>query len=150
MVRRGKGDEIVARAVAPFDISVTSGAGCAMVRVRGEVDLATAPKLHSSLRAAWLASHGELAIDLSEVSYLGVTGLRVLLGALDLARASGGDVVLWDPSPMACQLLEITDLMRTFRVARRLIDRTEAMAGLPVTAGALPSRVGPMDGGNAT
>jgi anti-anti-sigma regulatory factor len=84
------------------------------------------------------------------VSYLGVTGLRVLLGALDLARAGGGDVVLWDPSPMAYQLLEITDLMRTFRVARRLIDRTEAMAGLPVRAGALPSRASPTVGGNAT
>lgn len=136
--------------MAPFDVSVTSGAGCAVVKVRGEVDLATAPRLHSSLRAAWRASPGELAIDLAEVSYLGLTGLRVLLRARDLARAGGGDVVLWDPSPLAYQLLEMTDLMRTFRVARRLMEQTEAIAGLPVAGGALPSPDSPAIGGYAT
>ena len=82
--------------------------------VRGEVDLATAPKLQQAL--ADRLSHGPpsiLRLDLSGVSFMDSTGLHALLVAQRAARLLGGDLVLVAISPQVTRLLEITGIAFT-------------------------------------
>ena len=58
-----------------------AGLDVAVVRVRGEVDLATAGDLATSIAAA--SADGPLVIDLSGVSFMDSSGLRELLMVAD-------------------------------------------------------------------
>ena len=81
--------------------------GAAVVRVSGELDLATAAKLENSLSE--LAPHADpVVMDLSECTFLDSAGTRVLLAA---ARGLAGEarslrVVTTDPRIL--RVLEIT------------------------------------------
>ncbi len=60
----------------------------------GRLDAAAAPRLRETIENQLLQGHYRLAVDLSGVTYLSSSGLRVLLSGLKKARAAGGDVVL--------------------------------------------------------
>ena len=76
------------------------------LRLAGELDLATAPGLTEAL-LDFFSSEGEVYLDLSEVSFLDSSGLRVIL-ALALSRGdNGSSVVLLDPSVAILRILEI-------------------------------------------
>jgi anti-anti-sigma factor len=51
--------------------------GLPVLEVAGEVDMATAPQLRAALTKA-AGQHAELAVDLTNVSYLDSAGIRVL------------------------------------------------------------------------
>lgn len=51
----------------------------AILNIRGELDLATAPVLLEALLAAIESSSGSVVMDLSEVRFMDVTGVHVLL-----------------------------------------------------------------------
>ena len=53
-----------------------------LVRPVGELDIATAPELASTLRAQTSSSPVHLILDLSEVSLLAATGVSVIVNAL--------------------------------------------------------------------
>jgi stage II sporulation protein AA (anti-sigma F factor antagonist) len=78
------------------------------VAVAGEVDPATAPRLEAALDAA-VATGRQVVVDLSEVSFMDSSGLRVLLAACQPAD-DPRDIVLANPSPTVKRLLEITGL----------------------------------------
>jgi len=75
------------------------------LRLAGELDLATAPGLTEAL-LDFASSGGEVHLDLSEVSFLDSSGLRVIL-ALARSRGDNGSVVLLDPSAAIMRSLEI-------------------------------------------
>jgi anti-sigma B factor antagonist len=80
--------------------------------VRGEVDVATAPRLAEALREAASASSGDVTVDVSGVTFMDSTGLSALVEA----RRGLGDrrLVLSGASPMLLRLLEITGLADVF------------------------------------
>ena len=88
----------------------------AVVRVAGEVDLATAPKLREALVA--LSDDGVyvIEVDLSRATFMDSTALAVLVAALRRCQHGGGRLVLSDPSPIARKLLHTTRLSRLFGV----------------------------------
>ena len=74
----------------------------AVLTVRGEIDLYTAPLLCSALRSAIAGTRRLVVVDLAEVTFLASSGLAALLAGLDAAErrrcrlrlAGGGRAVL--------------------------------------------------------
>lgn len=87
-----------------------------VVAVRGEVDIATAPKLREKL--VELASQGaqQVVIDLEGVEFLDSTGLGVLIGGMKRLRGLDGDLSLVCTQPRILKVFEITGLNRAFTI----------------------------------
>ena len=79
--------------------------GGGVLRVVGELDVATAPELQARLSA----HRGPAILDLREVTFIDSTGLRALVGATQ-ARSRPESLVLRAPSPAVRRLIELAAL----------------------------------------
>lgn len=114
-------------AAVELKISSQSRADHAVVAVRGEIDLYTAPQLHRELVNALGRGARRLAVDMSEVDFCDSTGINVLLSAMKRARERGGDLELVAPRAGVLKVLQVTGLDAVFAIYE---------STLPVTAGA--------------
>ena len=102
-------DEPAAGAFRPprFDVAVSDdpeGDGL-LLRVSGELDIVSEPQLEAALAKA---ERQPIRIDLSELVFMGSTGLRTLLGAPRVYP----DIVLSGPlQPAVQRLLELTQTL---------------------------------------
>ena len=97
-----------------------------VVAVSGEIDLYTAPRLHSELAAAVMGEGpARVVVDMAGVDFCDSTGMNVLLAALRRARERGGDLVLAGPRPAVRKILQVTGLESVFTV----LDGPAAVAG---------------------
>lgn len=87
--------------------------GGVIVRLDGELDLATVPLLEEAVAQATATPDVTVALDLSEVRLVDSTGLRALLTA---ARAHPGRVAVMSPSREVRRMLELTLLTATIPV----------------------------------
>lgn len=90
-------------------VTLMDGPG-AVVTVAGEVDLATAPDLRTSLETLLDDGVTEIVVDLVEVSFMDSTGLGTLARAHYRASQLGGRVRLHSPQPNVVTALEFTGL----------------------------------------
>ena len=96
---------------AALDIHIDHDGDRAVVTVRGEIDLYTAPQLEDVLRGASSASDAPLVIvDLSGVRFMDSTGLGALVRARQRILDLGGRLTVASPSPQVRRLLDITGL----------------------------------------
>jgi anti-anti-sigma factor len=79
----------------------------ALLRVSGEVDLLTAPRLADALDGALAGGALEVVVDLAEVEFIDVTGIRVLARGAGQASRAGGRLVLQSPSRQARRMLSL-------------------------------------------
>jgi anti-sigma B factor antagonist len=86
--------------VAPLD------AGLSHVRVRGEVDMATASELEAVLAGRPRAER--IVLDLTECTLLDSYAIRVVLLSADRAQASGGAIAVVAPESGIRRTLEIS------------------------------------------
>ncbi len=93
-----------------IELAVDRGTESATLRVSGEIDLTSAPKLDDEIQSLIEQSVRTLTLDLSSVAFMDSTGLRVLLKASKLLESSGGKVVLLKPSEPVRRLLEVSGL----------------------------------------
>src|SRR5688572_29906439 len=89
-------------------INVLPGNGCATLRLRGEIDLSTAPAVREAALSALQQSSTLLDIDLSGVTFMDSTGLEVLLATRRRAELLGGQLRLIDPCQAVLRVLEVT------------------------------------------
>jgi anti-sigma B factor antagonist len=90
------------------EISVAHMNGRTLIRVVGEIDAASAPRLGEALE-----SHdGPITVDCSRLEFIDAAGLGVFARA---SRDSGG-VTLRNASPFLCKLVKITGLDAALRV----------------------------------
>jgi anti-sigma B factor antagonist len=84
----------------------------------GEIDLYTAPRLHSELAAVIANSAPEtrIVVDMSGVEFCDSTGMNVLLSCLRQARKRGGELELAAPRPAVKKILQVTGLDAVFTV----------------------------------
>jgi anti-anti-sigma factor len=82
-----------------------------VVRLRGELDPHTAPRLGEELEKIRAEGNDQIVLDLSGLGFIDSSGLRVIIGAHKSATTDGGRLVLRSPSPMARRLLDITGLL---------------------------------------
>jgi anti-sigma B factor antagonist len=81
--------------------------------------MASAPFLEAELDGVLDLRGGSVAVDLTEVTFLDSTGLRVLLRARDRL---GAFIVLVTESGQVRRLLEQTGVLELFKVVDRLDD----------------------------
>ena len=106
--------------------------GWAVVRIAGEVDVATAPRLREQLVRLITDGQHRIVLDLDEVDLLDSTGLGVLVGVLKRARTVGGDLRLVCNRPAIRRVFEITALDRTMPLSE---SAEAAITGAPVAEG---------------
>src|SRR5215475_9651470 len=94
--------------MARFDYLVVTVSDGHLVKVSGEVDLATAPQLAEVLGQF---ANGTLRVDLSGVTFLDSSGLRTLVRAHRDAQRAGRSMIVCGPlHPLVQQTIEITGL----------------------------------------
>ena len=97
-------------------LDVSERNGHAILSVRGEVDVYTAPKFRE--RLIELVSEGKhrIVVDLEGVEFLDSTGLGVLVGVLKRLRSHDGDLVLVCTQSRILKVFEITGLTKVFAI----------------------------------
>ncbi|HEX6476067.1 MAG TPA: STAS domain-containing protein [Acidimicrobiales bacterium] len=95
---------------AAFAFSISDDTDPPVLTVRGEVDLASAPKLAAAMTELMDRGHTNVALDLGSVEFIDSSGLGVLVGSLRRLREDGGDLVLRAASPAVTRILELTGL----------------------------------------
>src|SRR5688572_14514578 len=80
----------------PFGVEVQRRNDVAIVRPRGELDLATVETLRAALDA--IESAGRLVLDLRGLSFIDSTGLRLLVALHERAQRDGFQLALVAPA----------------------------------------------------
>jgi anti-sigma B factor antagonist len=88
----------------------------AVVDVKGEIDVYTAPKLREKLIE--LVSEGayDVVVNLEGVDFLDSTGLGVLVGALKRVKAHDGSLALVCTQDKILKIFKITGLTKVFPI----------------------------------
>jgi anti-sigma B factor antagonist len=85
---------------------VEDEAGVRVVRLRGELDAFSAPRLRDDLHREVAARPAVVALDLSDLQFLGVAGLSVLVEMQQMADEAGTAMLLvGSPPPLVERLL---------------------------------------------
>lgn len=78
----------------PFEIREHDEDGVHVIAMRGELDLATAPRLCVRIDTARRGGTRRLLVDLTTVEFCDSTGLRALIGSRREVVAGGGRMVV--------------------------------------------------------
>ena len=97
-----------------FLLAVDLAGAQPVVRLVGEVDMATSPAVKNTLAELVEGGHLAVVVDLSEVTFMDSSGLHALVDAQRRLSESGGKVVLRKPGPAVDRLLQITGMSPMF------------------------------------
>ena len=89
----------------PFELHERPRDGCVCLKVTGELDLATAPRLEERLRQL-RGENRPVRVDLSELEFMDSTGLHVLIDAANRGRGWQFEVER-DLSPPVRRLFQV-------------------------------------------
>ncbi|HEY1973146.1 MAG TPA: anti-sigma factor antagonist [Pseudonocardia sp.] len=110
---------------ASFHLDQSEQDGARILRAAGEIDIISAPTLRDVLLPA-VAAAPLVVLDLSDVTFLGSSGLAVLVEARDHARQGDRELRLVCTTRIVLRALEATGLRELFVVAG---DVPSALAG---------------------
>ncbi|MGZ3498797.1 MAG: STAS domain-containing protein [Vulcanimicrobiaceae bacterium] len=99
-----------------IDIKSEHNGDALVFKLRGSLDLATAPSVRAALLEAADDGKHEIIVDLTQLEFLDSTGLGALIGAYRRAMEHQGRVALVVNDGPIARLLNITGLMRIFSV----------------------------------
>lgn len=91
-----------------FQVVTQRQGNTAYVVLSGELDIATAGELELALRELESSHPERTVLDLSELTFMDVTGLRVILAAAYRARHSNVSLVVAKPQKGVKRLFELT------------------------------------------
>lgn len=109
-------------------IESSTNDGTAVLALRGEVDVYTAPKLKSSLIDLVDEGTYEIIVDLSEVDFIDSSGLGVLVGGLKRVKAREGSISLVCSQENILKIFRITGLNKVFPIYATLDEATKETA----------------------
>lgn len=103
---------------APFSVREDfSCTGVTVVRVHGEVDLATADHLRDRLLRAVEDSRCDcLVVDMSGLGFFDASGVRALVTVFHSLTRQGQHMVLAEPAPIVARVLEALTMRRLFEI----------------------------------
>ncbi|WP_158544888.1 STAS domain-containing protein [Blastococcus sp. TF02-09] len=118
-----------------FDVERATVAGRPALTVRGELDLATAPRLDTAVDEALQRRVDSLVVDLTHTTFLDSSGARTLLTVARKAESAGVGLVVLAP--------------RTNGPVRLTIDLLDLGAFVPLvaSAGEIPTGIAGRDAG---
>lgn len=96
--------------VTPFVVEVTGAAATPTVVVRGEVDVATSPKLRAELSALVTSGARVITLDFAGVSFVDSSGLGVLVGTYKRMCDDDRSIRIVSAQPSVRKVFEITGL----------------------------------------
>lgn len=88
-----------------MQVEVSPDGDATIVRVDGDLDLATSAELEQALEGADLT--GRIVVDLSGCTFLDSSALRVLVHGARAAETAGGAIALVTKDPGILRVLEI-------------------------------------------
>jgi len=113
-------------------IDIGSEGPARVVRLGGELDLATAKQLTDALDAIDLTTPGRVVIDLSDCDFIDSAGLAAILHGAHRATEAGWSVRIACPEGNLRDLLRITAIDQSIPVVG---TRNEALAAMGLDAG---------------
>ena len=99
-----------------FSATVDEAGDRAVVTLRGELDLASAPELQACLETVLDRGAQVVVIDLDGLGFCDSTGISALVRAVNRARSGGRRLVLRSPRPGVRRVLEITGVTSVFEI----------------------------------
>lgn len=97
--------------------------GWSVLKVSGEIDVATAPDLARRLRCLAEIEPGKVLVDLGDVTFCDASGLRALVSAHHVLAGRDERLHLSGLRPSLARVLDITGLDEVFTVADVLTVR---------------------------
>jgi anti-anti-sigma factor len=102
--------------VEPLAVERIEADGYELLAVRGEIDIATSPRLIAALNDVVADTTGAVLVDLSSVEFMDSTGLALLVRVQRrLSRWGRGFAVVCPGGPVR-RIFELTDLVDRLRV----------------------------------
>jgi anti-sigma B factor antagonist len=98
------------------DLSTRSYAGCAVVALRGELDLADAAVVAAELTAVAARGPGLIVVDLAGLEFIDSCGVAALAHGRGQTRQAGGDLILAAPQPQVMRVLAVLRLPEALSV----------------------------------
>jgi len=89
-----------------FSTEVNPSDEATIIKVRGEIDMATAGRLRDAIEPH-MGPKQTIVLDLSEVEFMDSSALKVLVQARGRLTEDGGSLVLRNPSRSAHRLLTV-------------------------------------------
>ena len=105
-----------------LDLSTRPLGDRAIVSVAGEVDLETASELGEHALDALHHVSKRLVLDITDVTFMDSTGLKVLVSVERRAQLAGGSFVLVGATPTVLRILTLTGLDQVFTLYGSLED----------------------------
>jgi anti-sigma B factor antagonist len=96
----------------------------AVVDVKGEIDVYTAPKLREKLIELVSEGSYDVVVNLEGVDFLDSTGLGVLVGALKRVKAHDGSLSLVCTQDKILKIFKITGLTKVFPIHASVEEAT--------------------------
>jgi anti-sigma B factor antagonist len=96
-----------------FTVEVLEEAGETVARVSGEIDIATCQGLRDAIEPH-LGAGQRVVLDLSGVTFMDSSCLRVLLDAHTTLSGDGGSLIVRNPSSVARRLLSVPGIAELF------------------------------------
>jgi anti-sigma B factor antagonist len=103
--------------VQPLAVERSQADGYELLAVRGEIDIATSPRLIVALNKAVTETTGPVLVDLSAVDFMDSTGLSLLIRAQRRTNRRGRGFAVVCPEGPVRRIFELTDMVDTLRVS---------------------------------
>ena len=98
-----------------LSVSIRGERGATVMRLRGELDLASHREFEVALAGALRSPPERVVIDLTELEFMDVAGMRAMLRSQERAEAAGKQLVLAAAVPGVRRLLWLTGQDQAFR-----------------------------------
>src|SRR4051794_8664852 len=115
----------------PFEVSTgESDNGVRVVKVRGELDMHTAPELESQLRVATSSRRETVLINLKDCEFIDSTGMALIVQAWQRLDQTDGEgrLVLCCATDQVKRLLDITGVESSIAVHDTMDEALDALA----------------------
>jgi anti-sigma B factor antagonist len=108
----------------PLTIDQRDQDGCAVLALRGDLDVATAPALTSAARAAIESTPRHLVLDATDLDFCDSTGLATFVRIAAQLEPHGHRLGIAGVQPIVRRILEVSGLDQAFVVTGTVVEAT--------------------------
>jgi anti-anti-sigma factor len=105
-------------AASPLLVSRSDDGRVVRLMLSGELDMSSATSLELELQTAEARRPPLIVLDLAQLRFMGVSGLRAILDAARRARREGRQLVVTNPVPHILRLFELTAIDQSVELMR--------------------------------
>ncbi|MDH7510617.1 MAG: STAS domain-containing protein [Methanolinea sp.] len=101
---------------APFQVSTKQDRGVDIILFSGRMDANSSPEGENAIQSLIRSGRTKIVVNVSGLSYISSSGLRVLLAGLKQVRQAGGDLRLSCLQPQVRDVITMTGFNRIFTI----------------------------------